>query len=79
MGIRIPTTTVNKKWGTYETATIDLETAVHLYDGELHRLLELEVRNLHQQIENNKEDGLALKGLAKRCADLGIKPAPPTA
>jgi hypothetical protein len=77
MTIRIPTTAVDKRgWRLY--ADIDLETAVHLFDGELFRLLQLEVRRLHREIEANKEEGTALKQLAKRCADLGIKPAPPT-
>jgi hypothetical protein len=77
MTIRIPTTSVDKR-GWRQHADIDLETAVHLFDGELFRLLQLEVRRLHREIEANKEEGLALKQLAKRCADLGIKPAPPT-
>jgi hypothetical protein len=74
MSIRIPTTTLNKR-GYYDSAYIDLATAIHLYDGELFRLLQLEVRQLHRQVEENKEDGKALRELAKRCADLGIKPA----
>jgi hypothetical protein len=77
MTIRIPTTSRDKR-GWREHADIDLETAVHLFDGELFRLLQLEVRLLHREIEANKEEGTALKQLAKRCADLGIKPAPPT-
>jgi hypothetical protein len=76
MSIRIPTTAVDKRgWRLY--ADIDLETAVHLFDGELFRLLQLEVRRLHAQIEDNKDEGKALRELAKKCADLGIKPAPP--
>jgi hypothetical protein len=77
MSIRIPTTSVDKRgWRQY--ADIDIETAVHLFDGELFRLLQLEVRRLHTEIEANKDEGKALRELAKRCADLGIKPAPPT-
>ena len=77
MTIRIPTTSLDKRgWRQY--ADIDLETAVHLFDGELFRLLQLEVRRLHIEIETNKDEGTALKRLAKRCEDLGIKPAPPT-
>jgi len=77
MSIRIPTTSLDRRgWRQY--ADIDIETAVHLFDGELFRLLQLEVRRLHTEIEANKDEGKVLRELAKRCADLGIKPAPPT-
>jgi hypothetical protein len=60
--------------GKYVYSSIEITEALRLYEGGLYKVLQQELREIHESIVNRKEELKEITALTKKFDQLGIKP-----